>query len=212
MVLPFLPHSAPFFDLLRAASDEAKSAARALADLCEHFEDVERKVEDLRRIERQADDATHNIHTALQHAFQPPISTQHIRELGSRLDDFVDLIEAAGKRLLLYRMEEATDEARGFARIILQQADLLAEAIPLLEHERDRDKARGYTVDINRLEEDADDVLGNALAGLYEGVVEIPDFVRQYRWGEIYQYLEAATDRAEDVANAIENIVLQHGS
>ncbi|MFS8531681.1 DUF47 domain-containing protein, partial [Sphaerobacter thermophilus] len=67
-----------------------------------------------------------------------------------------------------------------------------------------------YTVEINRLENEADDALSQALAVLYDGVEDIPALIRAIRWGELYQLLEDATDRAESVANTMEGIVLKN--
>ncbi|MFO5197542.1 DUF47 family protein, partial [Salmonella enterica subsp. enterica serovar Typhimurium] len=65
-------------------------------------------------------------------------------------------------------------------------------------------------VDINRLEDEADDVLNHALAVLYDDATDIPSLIKAIRWGELYTDLEVATDRGEDVANTLEGIVLKH--
>ena len=66
------------------------------------------------------------------------------------------------------------------------------------------------TIDINRLENEADEVLGRALSEMFDGVEDVHGLIKAIRWGEIYQHLEDATDRAEDVANTLERIVVKN--
>jgi uncharacterized protein Yka (UPF0111/DUF47 family) len=82
--------------------------------------------------------------------------------------------------------------------------------VPLLENRRQWDKLLQYSIDINRLEGEADDVLDQALAEQFDGVSDIDGFIKATRWGEIYQHLEDAADRAEDIADTLERIVVKN--
>lgn len=206
----FLPQDERFFQFFYDAASNAKDAAQLLVDLVRHFEDVERKVRRMADIERRGDEITHQVFNALNSTFVTPLDREDIRDLASKLDDFVDYIEEATRRMWLYHVAEPTELARLFARILSEQADLIAEAVPMLEHTKQRDNLMRHLVEINRLENEGDDLLDRAMSTLYEGIAEVPALIRAMRWGELYQILEDATDRAEDVANTLEAIVLKH--
>jgi predicted phosphate transport protein (TIGR00153 family) len=164
----------------------------------------------MRDLERRGDEITHQIFNALNRTFVTPLDREDISNLASRIDDFVDYVEDTARRMWLYRIESPTEPARLLGRIIAEQAALIAEAIPILSDLRHSDKLLRFVVDINRLEDEADDILNNALAALYDGAADIPTLIKAIRWGELYQDLEVATDRGEDVANTLEGIVLKN--
>jgi uncharacterized protein len=206
----FLPRDEQFFKYFEEAAQNATEAAEALVDLIEHFEDVERKVRRLRDLEHRGDEITHQIFNALNSTFVTPLDREDIRALASGLDDFVDYIEDVAKRLRLYRLEHITELAGTLARVIADQARNVATAIPMLEHNKQHAQMRRYIVEINRLENEGDDVLNQALASLYDQAADIPSLINAIRWGELYQLLEEATDRGEDVADILEAIVLKY--
>jgi predicted phosphate transport protein (TIGR00153 family) len=206
----FLPRNERFFEYFRAAANNAAATARLLVDLVEHYEDVEQKVRRLRELEHRGDEITHQVFNALNRTFVTPLDREDIRTLASSIDDFVDAIEDVGKRLWLYRIERMTPGARSLAQIIGEQARVLAEAMPLMERPKDADSLKRQIVVINRLENEADDLLNTTLACLYDGADDIPKLIKAIRWGELYQELEEATDRAEDVANTLEGIMLKN--
>ncbi|HZR44542.1 MAG TPA: DUF47 family protein, partial [Ktedonobacteraceae bacterium] len=113
-------------------------------------------------------------------------------------------------RIRLYRINQSTEYARRAANIIDQQAALIASTVPLLENRRQWDKLLQCSIDINRLEGEADEVLDQALAAQFDGVSDIDDLIKAMRWGEIYQHLEDASDRAEDIADTLERIVVKN--
>src|SRR2546428_3188137 len=207
----FLPQDERFFQYFCDAADNANEAANALLDLVTNFDDVERKVRRVRDLEHRGDEITHQVFNALNSTFVTPLDRDDISNLASKLDDFLDFIEEVARRLLLYHIGEPTELSRVLARIIAEQAKVIAEAMPQLEKTKNRDELLHYTVEINRLENEADEVLNQALAALYDGSTDIPSLVTAIRWGELYQLLEDATDRGEDIANAVEGIVIKHG-
>lgn len=206
----FLPQDGRFFQLFHDAATNANSAAQVLVDLLEHYEDVERKVRHMRDIEHRGDEITHQVFNALNSTFVTPLDRDDIRDLASKLDDFVDYIEDAARRMLLYHIEKPTQLARLFARILQEQSALIAVAIPMLEHPKQRDELTRHLVEINRLENEGDELLDQALGSVYEGVQEVPALIQAMRWRELYDLLEDATDRAEDIANTMEGIALKH--
>src|SRR4051794_22226930 len=206
----FLPRDERFFDYFRDAAKNAAATAHLLVDLVEHRQDVEQKVRRLRELEHRGDEITHQVFNALNRTFVTPLDREDIRTLASSIDDFVDAIEEVGKRLWLYRIDQTTPCARSLAQIIDEQARVLEEAMPLMERPKDADNLKRQIVVINRLENEADDLLNTALAGMFDGADDIPTLIKAIRWGELYQQLEEATDRAEDVANTLEGIMLKN--
>lgn len=207
----FLPRDEKFFALLHDSAKNGSDAAHALSQLLHDYTDVDRRVQALRDLEHRGDDITHQIFNALNRTFVTPLDREDIRDLAFQLDDFVDYIEEAARRFRLYRIDEPTDLARSLAVIIAGQADVLVELIPMLEHtKQSATKIRQLVVDVNQLENDADDALSEGLASLYDGVTDIPGMIKAIRWGEMYQLLEEASDRAESVANTIEGILLKY--
>src|SRR5579872_3247852 len=197
----FLPRDEHFFDYFHDAAGNAAEVAQALIDLLEHYSDVERKARRVRDLEHRGDEITHQIFNALNRTFVTPLDREDIANLAGRLDDFVDTIEQAVRRIWLYRIDEPTEHVRLLARIIGEQATLIASTVPHLQNRRQWDHLLHCTIDINRLENEADEVLDKALMEQFDGVDDIRGLIKSIRWGEIYQDLEDATDRAEDIAN-----------
>ncbi len=210
MLARFLPRDEQFFGYFDAAATNATEAAHALVDLFTQFADVERKVWRMRDLEHRGDEITHNVFHALDRTFLTPLDREDIRGLASEIDNFVDYIEEAAKRVWIYRVDRPTEYAIRLARILGEQAESVAKAIPLLENAKQRSAVLQHTVEINRLENEADDVLNQALGSLYESAADVPSLIKCIHWGELYQLLEDATDRAEDVANTLESIVSKY--
>jgi predicted phosphate transport protein (TIGR00153 family) len=206
----FLPRDERFFDYFRQATENAAEVAQALCDLLENYSDIERKALRIRDLERKGDDITHQIFKALNSTFVTPLDREDIADLATRLDDFVDAIEEAARRIRLYSIDQSNEYARRMAHIIDQQAALIASTVPLLESRRQWDKMLQCSIDINRLEGEADEVLDQALPRQFDGVSDIGGLIKAMRWGEIYQYLEDAADRGEDIADTLERIVVKN--
>ncbi len=206
----FLPKNERFFDYFRSAAANAKDISQAFADLLDNYSDVERKVQHIRDLEQVGDDIYHQISNALTQTFMTPLDREDIVMLASRLDDFVDAIEDAARRMWLFRTAKPTEHAKVMARLIGKQAELLVTAIPLVENSKNSSEAIRQAMEVKRLEDEADEEMNRVLADLYDEATDIKSLVLAIRWGELYEYLEEATDRAQDVANTIEAIALKH--
>jgi uncharacterized protein Yka (UPF0111/DUF47 family) len=208
----FLPRDEQFFDQFQESADNAAEVTRVLLDVVSNVGDRERNVHLLRDLEHRGDEITHRIFSALNSTFVTPLDRDDIRDLAVKLDDLVDDAEEAGKRLVLYRLEGEKNAATLLARILHEQALMLAKAMPLLADVGKRgEEIRRVVLETHRLENEADDTLNQKLAILYDGVTEIPALISQMRWGEICGLLEDATDRAEDVADVLEGIYFKNG-
>jgi len=197
-----------FYDLFEQETANLVNAAEKLVDLFENYENVEEKAKELKELEHRGDVITHEIIARLHRTFVTPIDREDITLLIQRLDDVMDFIEAAGRTAFLYRIVQPTERARELARIVVKMAYKLNEVIPRLRHRDQFPWILKQCVEINTLENEADDVQHAALAELFE-VCHL-DACEVIKWRELYDHLENATDRGEDVANVLEGIVLKH--
>ncbi len=207
--LRLIPHEERFFDLFNRSADTVLEGANVLLDLLTNYEDVERKARRLRDLEHDGDEITHEVFRMLNRTFVTPLDREDISMLAGRLDDVLDWIEEVARRLRVYKLGRPNILARRFAQLILEQAQAIAQVVPLLEHVKDSQEIQRGIAEIHRLENEADDLLLEALGGLYDNVGDIPTLIAAMRWGDIYEILEAATDKAEGVAIAIESIVVK---
>ncbi|MGH2557911.1 MAG: DUF47 domain-containing protein [Thermomicrobiales bacterium] len=207
----FLPRDEQFFQHFNDGAANAAETARLLAEIIAEGTDVERKVRRLRDLEHQGDEITHRVFSALNSTFVTPLDREDISDLAGEIDNFVDDMEEVGRRIALYKLGPSREPAKLFTRILQEQADIVVEAVKVLEFAAKRHEAlRRSVLELHRLENEADDVLNQTLAGLYDGVTDVPDLIQAIRWGELYTLLEDSTDRAEDIANTLEGILLKH--
>lgn len=202
-----MPREPKFFDLFEKSVANVAKAAKELADFLEDYTNVPLKVARITELEHEGDAITHQIMEQLHRTFVTPLDREDIALLTERLDDVMDFIEDAANAMLLYRIEQPTTRAREMAAILVTMTSELVVAVPLL---RNRSKMKGileHCVEINRLENEADAIIRHALAELFDDT-PIADVIK---WREIYEHLETAADKGEDVANVLEGVVLKHG-
>ena len=205
---PFVPGDMEFYDLFDQETANLVIAAEKLVDLFNSYENVEAKAKELKALEHQGDVITHQIIARVHRSFVTPIDREDITLLAHSLDDVMDFIEAAGRTAHLYHIAQPTERARELARIVDKMARKLNQVMPQLRH---RDKFKWILeqcVEINTLENEADDVQHAALAELFE--ICPTDACEVIKWRELYGHLENATDRGEDVANVLEGVVLKY--
>jgi hypothetical protein len=190
--------------MFAAMSNNLIDAARALVDLFADYRDVDAKIEEIRRIEHLGDEMTHSIMRKLNQTFITPFDREDIHTLASSLDDVVDFINAACARILMYRITDPPPEAGTLARLILAQAEELGKAVSNLQKS---ELVLARCVEINRLENEADQVSRVAIARLFEHET---DPITLIKIKELLEFLETATDKAEDVADVLETVVLKN--
>ncbi len=208
--LRLIPQDDRFFDLFNRAAENTLEGARVLHDLVNNYVEVERKARHLKDIEHTGDEITHEVFGALHRTFVTPLDREDISNLASSLDDVIDWIEEVGRRIRLYRIERPTGIACQFTQVILEQAELIARAVPMLDQRNQADALAKATQEIHRLENEGDDLLADAIATLYDGVTEVPQLIFAMRWNDLYQLLEDTTDKAENVATVLNNIALKN--
>jgi uncharacterized protein len=208
--LRLIPQDDRFFDLFNRSADNILEGARLLNELLVNFVDVDRKARHLKDIEHTGDEITHEVFRALNRTFVTPLDREDISHLASALDDVIDWMEEVARRIRLYHIDQPTAIACQFGRVILEQTEQIARAVPLLEVRRNADALERATQEIHRLENEADDLLADALGTLYDGVTEVPQLIKAMRWDDLYQLLEDTTDKAEGVAIVLSNISLKN--
>jgi uncharacterized protein len=202
------PRDMGFYDLFEQDVSNLVAASELLVDLFENYENVEEKAGRLKDLEHEGDVITHEIIQRVHRTFVTPIDREDITLLAHSIDDIMDFIEAAGRTMQLYRIAQPTERARQLARIVARIAHRLQEAMPRLRRGDQYTWILKQCVQINSLENEADDVKNAALAELFDACYT--DTCDVIKWREIYDHLENATDRGEDVANVLEGIVLKH--
>jgi predicted phosphate transport protein (TIGR00153 family) len=203
-----IPKDVEFYDMFEQATSNLVVAAEKLVDFFDSYESVGEKAVELKNLEHQGDVITHEIIARVHRTFVTPIDREDITLLAHSLDDVMDFIEAAGRTANLYHVAKPTERARELARIVSKMAVKLNEVVPRLRHRDQFPLILRQCVEINTLENEADDVHHAALAELFEACAR--DACEVIKWREIYEHLENATDRGEDVANVLEGIVLKH--
>jgi predicted phosphate transport protein (TIGR00153 family) len=199
-----IPKDTSFFQMFSAMSDNLIAGARTLVDLFADYQDVERKIDGVHHIEREGDEMTHAILTKLNQTFITPFDREDIHQLASKLDDVLDFINASAARIVMYRITAPPPAAGELARIILSQCQELQKAVNLMQK---NGNILVHCVEINRLENEADLVAQHAIARLFECE---KDPINLIKIKELLEFLERATDKAEDVANVLETVVLKN--
>ncbi len=199
-----IPKDQKFFEMFIHAAENAHRGALLLKELYENYDRSVELVKKIKGVEHDGDTITHEIIKRLNTTFITPIDREDIYSLTSAIDDVLDLIDAVADCMLVFKVDKPTPESTLLVDIIARSTEKVVELVSLLGKSKD---VLGHCVAINSLEEQADRITLDAIARLFE-VEQNPIVVM--KWKEIYEKLEAATDRCEDVANIIESIVLKN--
>lgn len=208
MLKKLFPRNESFFDLFDRLTETIRSGAVALAEMLEapprEFGSWAAKI---KAIESQADDIARETIDELHRSFVSPLDREDINRLVYRLDDILDRIEEAAARLFLYEVGEVTQTAKAFARILVASTAEVRTAVGGLREMSKPGVIRKSCAEIDRLEDEADDVLRESLARLFHEDIDMRDLIK---WKEIYEMLESATDCCKFVAGVIEGILVEH--
>ena len=204
---PFIPREESFFGLFEQSAQNMVKAAQGLKNLVDTGDDIERRVGEITELEHQGDTITHQIVAQVNRTFVTPFDREDIALLAHTLDDVTDFIHAAADAMLIYKVECSTPRAKELADIIVQAAAEVERAMPHLRHPAELKRVLECCVELNRLENAADRVFRSAMGELFD---DSTDFAHIVKWREIYEHMESATDRCEDVANVLEGVALKH--
>ncbi len=207
MRLRFIPREERFFDLFAEAAGNVVKGAELLVELVgDHTRAAElrRQIEE---VEHEGDITTHEIADRLNRTFVTPFDHEDIHELSGTMDDILDNIEATADRMYLYEAGEATPEMVSLVHVLAEATKALERAITgLSDIRKNARRIMDHCIEIHRLENMGDDQSREALAGLFKGA----DALYALKWKEIYDHVEEALDKCEDVAVIVEGIVVKH--
>ncbi|MGD9936996.1 MAG: DUF47 domain-containing protein [Methanoregulaceae archaeon] len=201
-----IPQDRVFFDLFEELANIVVDAADLLVRFTEFGVNPVECCPQMKDLEHAGDMVTHRIYHHLNRTFITPLEPEEISRLASVLDDVLDCVEGSVQKMRVYGVEESDDVMRQLAKLIQLSAVELQGAIQGLRELKDARYVGERVIEINRLENLADDVLGHAFMDLFK----TNDPIRILKYKDIYEELERATDRCETVANMISDIVIRH--
>ncbi len=204
--MALFPKTTDFFEQFDRALENLTRTTNVLVDMLTHFETFEKKAKAIYEFEQEGDMLTHDIMKDLNKTFLTPIDREDIHALASRIDDVVDLIWAAVDRMVVYKIEKPTPEVISIAEDLQMTADVLKKALRELRTKQ-YSRVQEHCIEVNRLENRIDRKYRDALGKL---VNEQHDAIFIIKWKDIYQLFEDASDRAEDIANILESIVVKY--
>lgn len=201
--MAFIPREMKFYELFREQASNIHKAAQMLADLFDNYQDVDKRVAEIKFAEHKGDQLTHELMMKLNQTFITPFDREDIHALGSALDDVMDLVDAAASRFLTYKVTSVTPGARQLSKVILHGTEILNKAVGELERPQ---QILEYCEQIQQIEEEADRIKGECIGRLFE---DSGNPIEIIKWKEIYEVLEATTDKCADVSDVLEAVVLK---
>ncbi|MCP1662490.1 MAG: DUF47 family protein [Methanocalculus sp. MSAO_Arc1] len=201
-----LPKEYIFYDIFEQLADTTAEAGRLLVDLVDDYEDVDRKIREIKKLEHQGDSLAHHAFAELSRSFITPLEPAEISRLTTALDDILDFIDNTARKMQNYGIEETDAYMREFAKIVYFCAAEVAKAVREIRSLKNPKLLEQKCIEINRLENLADDVLSHAIQDLFKS----EDAIRIIKLKEIYESLEEATDRCEDAANVLADIAIRY--
>ncbi len=197
-----------FYTLLEQQADAAVRAAREFHALTGDFSNLHEHVRKIEDIEHEADDITHQLANKIDATFVTPLDKEDLHALSSGLDDITDFIEAGTGRLAMYRLTEPRPDLEPLVATLVQITEATKEAVAALRHMKGRDAMQSIFIRIHELENQSDEAFRAALADLFNA--PNPDVLMVIKWKEIYDRIEIASDKCEDVANVVESVVVKY--
>lgn len=202
-----LPRETSFFDLFERHAALTVEGTKEFLSLVSTAANITAKAKRIAEIEHETDVITHQCVEALHRTFITPIERDDIYRLIARMDDVMDFVEAAAERLVLYEITVMTPEVVDLADVLVRAMQDVEQALKGLRDMKHSQAIIQKCIDVNRLENEGDAILRMAVARLFR---EEKDPIVVIKWKEIYENLESASDRCEDVANIIEGVILEH--
>lgn len=196
-----------FYALFEKAADLAVSAAELMEQVLAPGADVADLVKKIKAVEHEADSVTHETIEQIHKTFVTPIDRDDIHALICRIDDVIDMTDAVAQRIEMYDLKDGPPSARDLASVLTSATKEVRRAVAGLRDLKHPQALLASCVEINRIENEGDAALRAGLAKLFR---EEQDLRKVMMWKEVYEFLESAVDRCEDVANVVEGVVLQH--
>jgi predicted phosphate transport protein (TIGR00153 family) len=200
-----VPREERFFDLLERQAANVVAGAELMVKLLADFENLRGYAAKIEEVEHTGDSMVHELSVELSKSFLTPFDHEDISRLASKIDDIIDYIDASAKRMWMYKLTEAPPHADEMAAVLLEQARSIDECVRNLRA-MDVAAVQERHARINKLENDADNLLQEALMEAFE----LPDAKTILKLKEVYDFIEAATDRCEDASDVLADIVMKN--
>jgi len=201
-----IPQEKHFFDMIERQSKNVLEGVDALVNMLEHYNEIDKKREKIKQIENEGDKMVHDIFSELNKTFITPIDREDITKLTSSLDDILDNLEAVSERLIIYEIKKPPQYMLEFAQILQKTTRNVNQGINLLRNFKEAKQIRAFCKEINTLENEGDILLRKATAELFKK----KDPIEIIKIKELYDDMEAAIDRCEDVADVIGDILVKY--
>ncbi len=196
-----------FFEFFERHAGKTVEAARLLHAMLQNPENLSDQARRIKEVEHEGDVITHRAVEMLHRTFVTPIDRGDIHRIISRLDDVLDLIDATSERVWLYGINTVDRDACDLADTLVNAVGQVSRAMAGLRDLKNRDAILQVCMEINRYENEGDTLLRRAVARLFQDSKE-PLMV--IKWKDIYEVLEDAIARCEDVANVVEGVALEY--
>lgn len=198
-----------YFDTFVELVGYSCKAADLLNDIMNHYnaETLQQKMNEMHKIEHSGDEARHKMIKRLAREFITPIEREDIMEMANAIDTVTDTIEDVLMRMYMYNIQKVTEHALKMTDVIMKCCNSLKLALDEFYNFHKSHKLHELVIEINRLEEVGDVLYTEATRSLY---VNCTDYKELAAWDTTYHYLEKCCDSCEDVANAIENVIMKN--
>lgn len=197
-----------FYELLEKQAQAALDAAKAFQALVNDFDNLGKHAARIKEIESEADHITHELANRIDATFVTPLDKEDLHALSSELDDITDCIEACTGRMALYELKELRPDLKGQVVMLVQITEATLEAVKTLRTKPNRDNVQDIFIRIHQIENEHDAAFRKALASLLNAPDADP--INVIKWKAVYDRIEVAVDKCEDVAHIIESVVVKY--
>jgi hypothetical protein len=202
--LQLIPRDAQFYDMFTEVAKRLTGSATLLHEAFEDPAQLEQKVAQIKTLEHEADNLTHDIIDRIDRTFVTPFDREDIHELAGALDDVVDLIDGAARRAVIFHIKVARPHGVTLSQVLLRSARTIEETV---RHMKDPKAVSAGNRQLKLLEEEGDAVFHEALDILFSNAT---DTLLVVKWKELYDKIEDAIDQCEDVGNVLQSISLKN--
>lgn len=199
-----IPKDEGFFDLFDGLADRMVRSAALLNELFNEPNRVDHFAGQIKELEHEADEITHEIMLRLDRSFVTPLDREDIHALATALDNVVDLMDGTARRCQMFHLADRREPAKQLTAVLQSATGLIKEAVHKV---RQPQEVARIARDIKKLEEEGDALYSSAVGALFEGT---PNALEVIKWKELYDNIEHAIDEAEDVLNVLESISIKN--
>ena len=199
-----LPRDEKFYDLFTELAKRLTGSASILQELFQTPAQLDSKVTAIKDLEHQADNLTHDIIDRIDRTFVTPFDREDIHALASEIDDVIDLIDGTARRAQIFRIQKIRPAAGVLAEVLARAACVVEDGVRKM---KDAKHVYAISEQLKKLEEEGDAVYHDAMGKLF---AEGGDALEVIKWKDLYDKIEDALDKCEDVGNVLQSIALKN--